>query len=56
MKKNNSNNIKIEELIKNNFDFSKIKIGLVTSVFNQEISQDLQSEVLKELKKYDIKI
>lgn len=56
MKKPNSKNIKIEELLKSNFDFSKIKIGLVTSVFNQEISQDLQSEVLKELKKYDIKI
>jgi 6,7-dimethyl-8-ribityllumazine synthase len=56
LKKTNSNNIKIEELIKNNFDFSKIKIGLVISVFNEEISQNLQSEVLKELKKHDIKI
>ena len=56
MKKPNSKNIKIEELIKNNFDFSKIKIGLVISVFNEEISQDLRSEVLNELKKHDIKI
>ena len=56
MKKPNSKNIKIEELIKNNFDFSKIKIGLIISGFNEEISRNLQSEVLKELKKHNIKI
>ena len=48
--------MKIEELNKNNFDFSQIRIGLIISIFNEEISQNLRSEVLKELKKHNIQI
>ncbi len=51
-----SNNNNFDELVKNNFDFSEIKIGLIVSGFNKEISEKLKSNVLKELKNHKIQI
>ena len=56
MKPPSSNKSNFDNLVNNNFDFSKIKIGLIISTFNKEISENLRTNILKELKNHKIQI
>jgi len=55
LNKHHPSKLDFAELMKTDFDFSKIKIGLIISNFNKEISEKLKKEVIKELNRHKIK-